>query len=356
MKSEIYKGFVLSAIMIAMSPSISAQQAQEESSQAVEEKREERSLVGYDVEPESLSQAELSIIKRKREILLKNLYEEQELEALRQIMLDKSRERAFNQALSQKPTPLEILEARKSKLEEYKAENAPIPGQNVSLEMRTIDLDVEQPHPIDLHVAPGYASSIVFYDQSGEPWPIDGDIIGDIKSFNSKLASKDKHVTVFEITRAFAESNALINLDGLSVPLVIRLVGNTSKVDSRLNIRVPKFGPNAKVEPFVHQETSRASDEILSVLNGDRIADGVRYDLIGVPGEVTYKNGDLYIRTKANLLSPPWKTSAISPTGYKVYQLPPVTDLLFSLNGEMKSATIEKAFDVSLRQKSSIFE
>lgn len=303
-----------------------------------------------------MSAFERDLVNKKRHILMKYLYEEQELEQLRSILSEQSRSNSFENTLrSRVPfSPAEIEQLRRLDMDAKRAENSPL-NKSVEFDIRTIDIDVDAPKPILINVASGYASSIVFYDQAGNPWPIEGDIIGDEGSFTSRMISKDQHIAVFEIKRDFAESNALINLEGLSVPIVIRLSGNDGKVDSRLSIRLPKFGPNSEVQPFVHEQLENASPNMLDVLNGDRLPSSKRFELHGVPGEVTYKDGMLYIRTRANLLSPPWKSSVVSPTGYKVYEISPVTDLLFSIDGEMRNATIEKGFEVKLKQKKSIF-
>ncbi|MNM41274.1 hypothetical protein D3C81_520900 [compost metagenome] len=304
-----------------------------------------------------LTASERELIDKKRHSLVKYLYEQQELDSARKILSEDNRKSAYEETKRDRIplSPDEILELRRMDNDAKRAENSPIRNSGVKLEIRTLDLDVDAPKPIILNVAPGYASSIVFYDQTGAPWPIDGDIIGDAESFGSKGISKQKHIAVFEITREFAQSNALINLEGLSVPIVVKLVGHDGVVDSRLSIRIPKMGPGAEIQPFVHDQLENASADMLNVLNGDKISGSKRFELVGVPGEVTYKDDTLFIRTRANLISPPWKRSVVSPTGYKVYELPPVTNLLFSVDGEMKNATIEKAFDVKITQSKSIF-
>jgi hypothetical protein len=304
-----------------------------------------------------LSSRERELIEKKRHALVKYLYEQQELESARKILSDENRKAAYEETKRDKIplSPDEIIELRRLDIAAKRAENAPISNSGVKLEIRTLDLDVDAPKPVILNVAPGYASSIVFYDQTGAPWPIDGDIIGDINSFGSKGMSKQKHIAVFEISKEFAQSNALINLEGLSIPIVVKLVGHDGVVDSRLSVRIPKMGPGAALQPFVHDQLENASSDMLNVLNGDKLAGSKRFELVGVPGEVTYKDDALFIRTRANLISPPWKRSVVSPSGYKVYELPPVTNLLFSVDGEMKNATIEKGFDVNITHTKSIF-
>lgn len=303
-----------------------------------------------------LTARERELIEKKRHALVKYLYEQDELESARKILSDDNRKAAYEETKRDKIplSPEEIVELRRLDIDAKRAENAPIAKAGVKLEIRTLDLDVDAPKPVVINVAPGYASSIVFYDQTGAPWPIDGDIIGDVNSFGSKGMSKQKHIAVFEISREFAQSNALINLEGLSVPIVVKLVGHDGLVDSRVSVRIPKMGPSAAIEPFVRDELENAPADLLNVLNGDKLSGGKRFELRGVPGEVTYKDDTIYIRTRANLISPPWKRY-VSNSGYNVYELPPVTNLLFSVNGEMKDATIEKGFDVNITHTKSIF-
>jgi hypothetical protein len=304
-----------------------------------------------------LNSYEGDLINKKEHVLLKHLYEQQKLEKLRELLDNYEKGQAYKNAVDEKVplTPDQITSLRQLLREAEKAKAQPLNG-GVTNNIRTIDIDVDAPKPIVLNVASGYASSIVFFDHSGSPWPIDGDIIGNKAAFDSKPGSKESnHSAVFEIKQEFVESNALINLVGLNVPIVVKLNGNDKNVDARLSVRIPKFGPNAQMQTYASGELQSASSESLRVLDGDRLPNSKRYKLNGLDGEVTYANKTLYIRTRASLISPPWKNMVNSTTGYKVYELPPVNNLWFSVDGEMVNATIEKSFEVKLEQRKSIF-
>lgn len=304
-----------------------------------------------------LSPQEKQLIDRKKHLLIRTIYERSQLDPLLEMLKESSEAESFETA-KEKEAPLspgQVKEIRQIINDVRRAENAPLNGP-VKMKIRTIELDTDSDKPVTLDVAPGYASSIVFFDQTGAPWPIDGDIIGDVSSFNKKYASESKHIAVFEILREFSESNALVNLKGLPVPVVIRLRGSDEVVDSRLSIRIPKFGPNAEVRPFVSNELENVSSGMLNVMSGERIPGSQSYQLNGVPGDVTFSNNTLYIKTKATLISPPWKGAVTSPTGYNFYEVHPVTNLLFSIDGETREATVEKAFNVDIQHKSSIYQ
>ncbi|MGD1524375.1 DotH/IcmK family type IV secretion protein [Vibrio owensii] len=305
-----------------------------------------------------LTPRQMEILKAKKDILLKNIYEEQQLDQLRS-MLDERQDKKdweLEKDKVAKYTPEQILELRNLDKEKKKAENAPLNGP-VELKIRTIDIDTDAGQPITLNVARGYASSIIFYDQSGAPWPIEGDIIGDSSSFTKHAVGERKHTAIFEINKEFSESNALINLKGLNVPVVIRLVGSEKVVDSRLSVRIPKLGPDARqFSPTFTRQMDNMNADVVQILNGDSLPGSKNYEINGVKGTAVLKDGFLYIRTEANLISPPAKSSAVSPTGYKVYQVPPVNNLLFTVDGEMVTATIEESFEVNIKQAKSIFK
>lgn len=306
---------------------------------------------------DDMSKSEMELINRKGHILFKHLYEQNQLRDLRALLEEEARDKKIkDMAENEYPlSPGEIMALRRLAKSVDKANNAPLGGP-IDFAIKTVEIDVDAPKPIQIMVAKGYSSSIMFFDQSGTPWPIEGDIIGDEQSFKSHAVEGKAHIGVFEIKRAFSESNALVNLKGLNVPIVVRLTGSETTVDARISVRIPKFGPDAQISPYVHSEIENTNPDMLSVLNGDKLNGGKLFNLNGVPGTVWYKNNMLLVRTRANLISPPWKSHMTSVTGYQVYELPPVTQLLFTVDGEMRNATIEKGFEVKLRQKQSIFQ
>jgi hypothetical protein len=325
-----------------------------EQKNAPQEVGTEVSLSGL-TESTQLSQAEIDVIKRKKHLILKHLYEQSELESLRDYLSSEAEKNAFDESVKNTIpfSPEQVTQIRIIEDKVEKAKNEPL--KDIKLQVRTIDVDVDSPTPIELNVYAGYASSIVFYDQTGSPWPIEGDILGNDQAFSSQQVSENKHIGAFEILKNFSQSNALVNLKDLPIPIVIKLVGSSGVVDSRVSVRIPKAGPNAKFSAFSYDLIQNVSPEMLKVLNGDKLIDSQRYALVGVDGEVTYKNGLLYIRTQADLMNPPPQKSVVSASGYKVYQLSPTTNLMFSVDGKRTYAEIEKAFDVKIKQKSSIF-
>ncbi|MDU8351227.1 DotH/IcmK family type IV secretion protein [Pseudomonas syringae pv. actinidiae] len=304
-----------------------------------------------------LTPDELELIKRKGDVLRKYLYQDQQLEELRDILKSDSRKEVYKKTVDEQYplSPDEISRMRRLDTEVSKAKNAPL--KNLQLDITSDELDVDVNKPITLRVARGYNATLVFFDQSGSPWPVEGDVIHDKNSFSSTVVSKTKHIVSFDIAEDFSESTAMITLEGHSVPIIVKLVGSDSVVDSRKTIRVLKYGPNAEIEPFVHNELENVSPDMLNILEGGNIpGDAKRYVLNGVSGDAYLYKGDLYVRTRAMLMSPPWKQSVVSNSGYRLYKMKPSSVLLFSNNGERQEATVESAFETKIKNKKTIFE
>lgn len=304
-----------------------------------------------------LTPDEIELIKRKGDVLRKYLYQDQQLQELRDILKADSRTEAYQKTLDESypMSPNEISRMRVLDSEVSKAKNAPL--KRLKLEISSDELDVDVNKPIVLRVARGYNATLVFFDQSGSAWPVEGDVIHDKNSFSSSVVSKTKHIVSFDIAEDFSESTAMITLEGHSVPIIVKLVGSDTVVDSRKTIRVLKYGPNAKIEPFVHNELENVSPDMLAILEGGNIpADAKRYILNGVSGEAYLYKGDLYVRSRAMLMSPPWKQSVVSNSGYRLYKMKPSSVLMFSNNGERVEATVESAFETTIKNKKTIFE
>ena len=306
-----------------------------------------------------LTESEVEQIRIKQRTLQKYRYEQDELAEERRALAERERQNNLDAALTNRMPldPKEIRDIRQRELEVKAAENSPVTG-DVKFDMRTIELDVEEPRPIEISVSKGFASSIVFFDENGAPWPIVGDkVIADESAFSATILTSNPHMAVFEIKREFAQSNALITLQDMPLPVTIKLSGEEGKVDSRLIVRIPQFGPLSQSMPVTQtrRQIQNVSDAMLAMLNGGRLPGGVEYQLNGVDGTVFVKDGRMFIRTKAFLKAPPALAEQISPTGVNVYELLPRISLLFSVNGEQVTAKVEEKPQIQLSRKSSIF-
>jgi|GEM_PF-3307036 len=334
---------------------------------SVSNAKDQKIFVPMDEEKElgvELTPSEIKILNKKRNAILKYLLDKETLQTAKDEIIESERQTIFNKQLSNQfpVSPEDTLSIRKKAETHIKAENQPI--NEVHLDLSMIDLDINSSKPINIRVAKGYVSSLVFFDQLGNPWPVYGDVVGDKDAFKAEAVTEFKNVVTFEIAKKFKESNALLSLEGLSVPLVIRLIGDEKKVDSRVYTRVPRLSPKAKEEnqkDSIYSQSESDKElpkEMLAFLNGDgdKVPGAVPYQLTGVDGEVYLYQGMLYIRSAALLLSPPSMGTATSPSGVNIFKINPVTNLFFSKkDGSTIDAVVEKQLNIKLNYKKTIF-
>jgi len=324
---------------------------------------QDKNMVSVTVDGEEfkLTPQEYNEVQLKRRALLRKMYDDHEMARLRSMMEREQDDQAYQEALDSRfpLSPEQILNLRRKDLERTRAENRPVVG-NVESSIRTVSLDLDSQEPITLNVSTGFISALVFFDQNGKPWPIKGDVIADDNAFASGKIGDAGHIATFEIKQSFAQSNALLELEGLNSPLSIRLVGEEGKVDAKLSVRVPRFGPKSEQGPVRTSSRSEAASPVMmELLNTGRIAGAEQYALDGVQGLVFYQDGALFIRSKATLtvppIQPPMSQEVRSPTGYRIYKIPPVTNLMFADEGRLVRATVKEKDSINLSAKPSIF-
>ncbi len=275
---------------------------------------------------------------------LEIIEEQHRMDEIRRILSEDKRSRAVDQYM-EKSVPLRPNEIRRLRYlakEAQKATQRPI-GKAPKPIIRTQDLDINDPNPTVVFVSSGYATSLVYFDQSGAPWPVESVVIGDETSFASSIIGEMQNIITINPLRAFGQGNMLVNLRELPVPLVVTLSGSDEQVHARLNLRIPRSGPNAKIETIVENNMSSAPDELLDILDGKAPPLAVRHELKGIDGDVWEVDGDIYVRTDGMLISPAWKRSVSSATGLRVYKLGMVSELLFSINGKTVKASVGEA-------------
>lgn len=301
-------------------------------------------------------------IEAKKRAIAKKLYEDQELQMFREVLRSRLRDEAVDEARLDvsKLTPEEIRMLREYRSRVTEAENAPL--TQVKHQIRTENVSLTSNTPMDVYVSANNQTSVVFFDSAGNPWPVAGEPIYNKDAFTAFKTGEKEHIVVFTITKEFAESNAMINLKGLDIPIPIKLVGTENKVDTRLSARVPKFGPLMKDRPTftTNIPSAEASPELLNLLNGEHVSDSLAYDIRSLSGdrlgEAYYRNGKLFIRTAYELIIPGPTNASSLLSGYRAFEAPAREDLLLNVNGRHVEARLTKAIDLELTPSAGKFE
>jgi len=236
----------------------------------------------------------------------------------------------------------EIIQNRVKQNEMERATNIPI--VTTKQVITSENLDVDNPSPIVIRTAPSKVSSVIFFDASGAPWPIEYALAGDDEMFTITKAGSAMNVATIIAGKNFVQSNAVIGLVGLPTTIVFDLQADQRFIDSRKSLRLPRLGPKAKPMAIsTNSVIDNLPPELLDLINGSKLAGSKLLKMEGVKsGNAYYYNGYIYLTSKYLLRWPASLDSASSPTGKNVYKLhKSARNLIFSVDGETAYAKIK---------------
>lgn len=239
-------------------------------------------------------------------------------------------------------TPEEVIQQRVKLNEMERATNIPI--VTVKQVITSENLDVDAPKPIVIRTAPSKVSSLIFFDASGAPWPIEYAYPGDDQMFTIKKTGSEMNVATIIAGQNFVQSNGIIGLVGLPTTIVLDLQSDQRSIDSRKSLRLAKLGPKAKPMTIASDNVIETlPEELLTLINGSKIAGSKLMKLEGVKSGHAYAYNDyIYVSSKYPLRWPAWLNSGKSPTGTYVYKLHGTArNLVFSVDGEKAYAKIK---------------
>jgi len=225
------------------------------------------------------------------------------------------------------------------------AAQPPSTGQpHGKVRITTISLDPGSDPP-QVSLAAGYVTTINMLDSTGEPWPILDVGVGG--NFEVSPTQAGSHVVrIMPLTR-YGAGNLSILLKDLPTPIIFRLSAATNNVDLRLDARIPKFGPNAKM-PLVNRPRLEAGDDaLMNILQNNPPAEAHRMKVSGIDARSSaWAVGEhVYVRTPLTLLSPSWNASVASADGMTVYDIGNAPILLMSDNGAVVRAHLSMDTD-----------
>lgn len=201
--------------------------------------------------------------------------------------------------------------------------------------------------PPVIRLSSGFISSLVFLDMTGAPWPIKAYDIGDPQAFSvqwePQKSAKDTdgmgNTLLIQSNVMYKQGNLAVILKGLNTPIMLTLVPGQKSVDYRVDIQVPKNGPNAVFSEG--RLPSDTSSELVSVLNHIAPQGAKSLDVKGGRAEAWLKDDKLYIRTQYNIISPSWFSTISSSDGaVRAYSLPPSSVVLALDHGKTISLNI----------------
>lgn len=209
----------------------------------------------------------------------------------------------------------------------------------------TVDLSPGASLPL-VRTAVNYPSSITFIDSTGAPWNLGAAPISGNPTFTAYWVPKTPVMVVYA-SKPYLSGNITVYLEGLSVPVVINVTSGTDTpaktwtVDSRLDLRVPRRGPNAVAGAAPQSRIGLHDSTLQAFLDGVPPQDARRLKTTGdVPETAVWQLGDdLYIRSRADIRDE-FEATLSSADGTHLWKLPITPYVSFSVMGRTSALNV----------------
>ena len=213
----------------------------------------------------------------------------------------------------------------------------------------------------------GYPTAISFFDSTGAPWPIAWDTSSnaaggssgncnttasstsgpvEVTGFHSCVPIKGSNVLQITPLSLAPRGGMLVSLQDAPKPLAFLIVGGEQRYDADVTVRVGYRGPNARVQIDTRAGAPVTGAPFMNaMLAGVAPADAKPLSVEGVsPDDIRAwrLGGEVYLRTRHTLMSPPWSASERGAGGVTVYALPSTPVALLSVDGRTISVALKE--------------
>lgn len=220
-----------------------------------------------------------------------------------------------------------------------------VPSRPTSTSL-VVDLSPGATPPI-IRLGQGFVSSLIFLDSTGQPWPIKGFDIGNPTAFNiiqptAGGSKKGGNTLLIQSSTMYKQANLAVILEGLNTPIMITLLPGQQAVDYRVDMQIPRSGPNATIG--ANQSLPGTINSVmLDIVNHIVPKGSKKIKVNGAEAEAWIYNSKLYIRTTLTLISPGWTSKLAGADGtIFVYEISnPISRVIMLDSGKMKHATLE---------------
>lgn len=217
------------------------------------------------------------------------------------------------------------------------------------LRTRTVRVALEPGHsPVPVYTTANIATSLVFHDSTGQPWPITSVTNGGPSHFQVlRPELPDGNLLNVMPTQGYATSTIVVTLESRDVPLVIRLESDSvrspeRKADALVLFQLAHHGPKASV-PIIKDIKETADSTLLALLDRVPPDEAVRVRMEpNADGVHIWKyNGKHYVRTIHTLMWPAWTAVVNGAGNTKCYEIPVTSRVMLSNNGQLQTLLLK---------------
>lgn len=217
------------------------------------------------------------------------------------------------------------------------------------LNTRTVRVALEPGRsPVPVHTTANIATSLVFHDSTGQPWPITSVTNGAPKHFQIlRPELPDGNILNVMPTQGYATSTIVVTLEGRDIPLVIRLESDSvrspeRRADALVLVQLAHHGPKASM-PLVKDIRETADSTMLSFLDRVPPKDSVkmRFEPKAENVSIWEYGNKLYIRTAHPLIWPAWNAVVNGAGNTRCYEAPRTGRIMLSINGNIETFVLK---------------
>ena len=245
----------------------------------------------------------------------------------------------------------QMMPLDEGQIQEYRSrsdERDLLPGPP-ALNTRTVRVTLEPGRsPVPVFTTANIATSLVFHDSTGQPWPITSVTNGG-PSFFQVLRPElpDGNLLNVMPTQGYATSTIVVTLEGRDMPLVVRLESDSvrapeRKADALVLFQLAHHGPKASL-PIIRDIKETADSSMLAFL--DRVPPEKAVRVRVEPGTddvlVWSHNGKHYVRTSHSLMWPAWTAVVNGAGNTRCYEIPVTSRLMISRNGQIQTIRLQ---------------
>lgn len=249
-------------------------------------------------------------------------------------------EAATSSILPLSPDQIINLRKRLDQARRASATHPSVPTKPV-ISSTTVDLSPGATPPIVRISNQGAAVS--FLDITGAPWDI-LEVNNLAKGrFDVKLPVAEIPAITITALGDFVEGNVAVFLKGLPIPVMIRMVAGQRETDYRLDLRIPRRGPNALDPVAGTPSIGLPGNYLQTLLDGIDTpnAKPVRVENAPAGTKAWIVGSNVVIRTGLFLNNPAYQATIASADGTRVYEIAPSPVVTLSEQGALRNVYLD---------------
>lgn len=204
----------------------------------------------------------------------------------------------------------------------------------------TVDMSPGATPPL-VRVTPYHGAAVNFIDATGTPWPIMRAVNFTGKDFSVEVPIEGGASITINANGFYTNGNVAVYLKDLALPVVVALSSGQREMDYRVDLRIPRRGPNAPAPVMQTENEPQFDRALIDLLDGVAPQNAQPLSVKGAANTQAWRLGDkLVIRTTLTLRE--FRSRLFAADRTAVYEVTPRPILLATdENGMTRQIIIE---------------